>query len=64
MTLRLASQAQGGRQAPARAATLLAILEAEGPSLRFLRAFADEPRPVRRLVVHWLALGWPGGGKR
>ena len=64
MTLRLASQAQGGRQAPARAATLLAILEAEGPNLRFLRAFAEAPRPARRLTVKWLALGWPGGGRR
>jgi hypothetical protein len=48
------------------AASLLAILEAEGPSLRFLRAFAEAPRPVRRLVVHWLALGssGAGGGRR
>jgi hypothetical protein len=59
---RLASQGRRktsliGAEAPARAANLLAILEAEGcPSLRFLRAFADESRQVRRLVVHWLAL--------
>jgi hypothetical protein len=50
--------------APTRAATILEMLEAEGASLRFLRAFAEEPRPVRRLVVRWLALGWPGGGRR
>jgi hypothetical protein len=47
-----------------RAASLLSILEAEGPNIRFLRAFGDAPRQVRRLVVRWLALGWPGGGRR
>jgi hypothetical protein len=47
---------------PALAASLLAMLEADGPSLCFLRAFAESPRPVRRLVVQWLALGWSGAG--
>jgi hypothetical protein len=46
------------------AASRQQLVGADGPSLRFLRAFADEPHPVRRLVVHWLALGWPGGRKR
>jgi hypothetical protein len=47
-----------------RAATILAILETEGPDIRFIRALAEAPRPVRRLVVRWLALGWPGARRR
>jgi hypothetical protein len=48
------------------AASLLALLEDEGPSLRFLAAFGNAPRQARRLTVKWLALGWPGadGGRR
>jgi hypothetical protein len=45
-----------------KAAILLEILEAEGPSLRFLAVFGEESRQVRRLIVNWLALGRAVGG--
>jgi hypothetical protein len=48
--------------ASAHTASLLSLLEAEGFNLRFLHAFSESPRPVRRLVVKWLGLGWPGEG--
>jgi hypothetical protein len=51
---------KAAQTAPAHAANLLSLLEAEGFSIRFLRAFAESPRPVRRLVVAWLGLGWTG----
>jgi hypothetical protein len=44
-----------------RAASLLALLEGEGFSLRFLAAFGEESRQVRRLIVNWLALGRADG---
>jgi hypothetical protein len=40
-----------------RAAKLLDLLEAEGPSVRFLAAFSRAGRKAQKLVVAWLALG-------
>jgi hypothetical protein len=36
---------------------LLELLKDEGPSLRFLAAFAEASREAQRLVVNWLSLG-------
>ena len=46
-----------------RAASLLSILEAEDPPLRFLAAFGNAPSQVRRLVLRWSALGSPAAGE-
>jgi hypothetical protein len=48
----------------ARAAAILGILETDGPNIRFIRALAESPRPVRRLVLKWLSLGWSGAPRR
>jgi hypothetical protein len=39
------------------AALLIEILEAEGPTLKFLDAFSKADRRARKLVLAWLALG-------